>query len=85
MNKMVVNSLILKKDSRISFIEDFPLNIQLFYFINHARHPFLDWFYKYFYFLGKGFILIPIAILVLFFASDYFITLVPIKKIYFFS
>ena len=73
MFKNTLNASIINRDPRISFIEDFPLNIQLFYFINHARHPFLDWFYKYFYFLGKGFILIPIAILVLFFASDYFI------------
>ena len=73
MNKIVVNSLIINKDPRISFIEDFPLNIQLFYLINHARHPFLDWFYQYFYLLGKGFILIPIAIFVFIFASDYFI------------
>jgi len=73
MNKIVVNSLIINKDPRISFIEDFPLNIQLFYLINHARHPFLDWFYKYFYLLGKGFILIPATIIVLIFASDYFI------------
>lgn len=73
MNKIVVNSLIINKDPRISFIEDFPLNIQLFYLINHARHPFLDWFYQYFYLLGKGFILIPATIIVLIFASDYFI------------
>lgn len=43
-------------------VEDFSLNIELFYLINHTRHPLLDEFFRYFYVLGKGYILIPIVI-----------------------
>ncbi|MEJ5338787.1 MAG: phosphatase PAP2 family protein [Aquificaceae bacterium] len=35
-------------------IEKVPFNHQLFYIINHSRHPLLDVFYRYFYLLGKG-------------------------------
>lgn len=35
-------------------IERFTLNYELFYLINHRRHPLLDVFYGYFYLLGKG-------------------------------
>ena len=35
-------------------IERFTLNHQLFYLINHRRHPLLDVFYGYFHLLGKG-------------------------------
>lgn len=28
-------------------------NVELFYFINHKRNPFLDRFYKYFFYMGK--------------------------------
>ena len=43
-------------------VEDFSLNIELFYLINHTRHPLLDEFFRYFYVFGKGYILIPIVI-----------------------
>ncbi len=32
-------------------IENFSLNIEVFYLINHARHPYLDDFFRYFYVL----------------------------------
>ncbi|MDW8294640.1 MAG: phosphatase PAP2 family protein [Aquificaceae bacterium] len=35
-------------------VERFGLNYQMFYLINHRRHPLLDLFYKYFHLLGKG-------------------------------
>ncbi|MCX8164748.1 MAG: phosphatase PAP2 family protein [Aquificaceae bacterium] len=35
-------------------LEKFHINHQLFYLINHKRHPVLDVFYRYFHILGKG-------------------------------
>ncbi|ADC88866.1 conserved hypothetical protein [Thermocrinis albus DSM 14484] len=47
--------------------EDLPLNVELFYLINHSRHPLLDSFFSYFYLLGKGWVLlIPLSFLLLF-------------------
>ena len=46
---------------RIVF-ENFYLNKELFYLINHNRHPLLDAFFSKFYLLGKGWVLIPIFI-----------------------
>ena len=46
-------------------IENFPLNVELFYLINHARSPILDTFFGYFYLLGKGYVLIPIAFILI--------------------
>ena len=43
-------------------VENFSLNIELFYLINHTRHPLLDEFFRYFYVFGKGYILIPIVL-----------------------
>ncbi len=48
-------------------IELFPLNIYLFYLINHSRNEFLDIFFSYFYLLGKGYVLIPLLGIVYFF------------------
>jgi membrane-associated phospholipid phosphatase len=42
--------------------ENFYLNKELFYLINHNRHPLLDAFFSKFYLLGKGWVLIPIFI-----------------------
>jgi len=42
--------------------ENFYLNRELFYLINHNRHPLLDAFFSKFYLLGKGWVLIPIFI-----------------------
>ncbi|MFN3813124.1 MAG: phosphatase PAP2 family protein [Aquificaceae bacterium] len=47
-------------------IENFTLNVELFYFINHARHPLLDDFFKNFYLFGKGYVLLPVLIYVSF-------------------
>ncbi len=44
-------------------VEELPGNIELFYLINGTRHPFLDLFFSYFYLLGKGYVLVPVAIL----------------------
>ena len=46
-------------------IENFPLNVELFFLINHARNPILDTFFGYFYLLGKGYVLIPIAFILI--------------------
>lgn len=40
--------------------ENFYFNRELFYLINHNRHPLLDAFFSKFYLLGKGWVLIPI-------------------------
>jgi undecaprenyl-diphosphatase len=42
--------------------ENFHFNRELFYLINHNRHPLLDAFFSKFYLLGKGWVLIPIFI-----------------------
>lgn len=47
----------------LSNIEDFYLNIFVFKIINHNRNPVFDIFFQYFYLFGKGWILIPIGIL----------------------
>ena len=39
-------------------------NLELFYLINHARNPYLDLFFSYFYLLGKGYVLIPLFFVV---------------------
>ncbi|WP_448584212.1 phosphatase PAP2 family protein [Thermocrinis sp.] len=44
--------------------ENTPLNVKLFYLINHSRNPFLDMFFSKFYLLGKGWVLIPTFFLV---------------------
>lgn len=51
-------------------LEDFPLNVQLFYLINHMRNPILDAFFGHFYLLGKGYVLIPILALVVIFQRE---------------
>jgi len=48
-------------------VENFSLNIQLFYLINHSRARVLDYFFTYFYLLGKGYVLIPALLFVLLF------------------
>ena len=45
-------------------------NIELFYLINHARSAYLDYFFSYFYLLGKGYILIPLLFIVYRFYRD---------------
>ena len=47
-------------------IEELPGNVELFYLINGSRHPLLDLFFSFFYLLGKGYVLVPVAILGLF-------------------
>ncbi|SNZ15425.1 lipid A 1-phosphatase LpxE [Hydrogenobacter hydrogenophilus] len=51
-------------------LENFPLNVELFYLINHTRNPILDTFFGHFYLLGKGYILIPILVFVLLFQRE---------------
>ncbi len=51
-------------------IENFQLNIELFYLINHTRSPILDTFFGHFYLLGKGYILIPILVFVVVFQRE---------------
>ena len=48
--------------------EDFPINVKLFYLINHSRNELLDLFFSKFYLLGKGWVLLPIFVCVLIFA-----------------
>ena len=50
--------------------ENFYLNRELFYLINHNRHPLLDAFFSKFYLLGKGWVLIPIFIGLLIFQKS---------------
>ncbi len=45
-------------------IENFKLNIELFKLINYSRSNFLDTFFSYFYLLGKGYVAIPIALVI---------------------
>lgn len=48
-------------------VENLILNVELFYLINHARHPLLDEFFSRFYLLGKGWVLIPALLFVFMF------------------
>jgi len=50
--------------------EDFSINEKLFYLINHTRSPLADAFFLKFYFLGKGWILIPIFFFVAIFLKN---------------
>ncbi len=42
--------------------EGFKWNVSLFWEIQKIKNPYLDWFFTHFYLLGKGWILIPIAV-----------------------
>lgn len=44
-------------------IEDFSLNVEIFRLINDTRHPILDLFFTYFAYLGSGYVLIPLLII----------------------
>ncbi len=48
-------------------IEEIPFNVELFYLINHSRNAMLDFFFSYFYILGKGYVLCPAFLFVLLF------------------
>ncbi len=43
------------------------LTFTFFYLINHSNHPYLDLFFQYFRLLGKGWVLLPAFLVVLFF------------------
>lgn len=51
-------------------VENFPLNVELFYLVNHTRNGLLDAFFGYFYLLGKGYVLIPVSLFVLLFKRE---------------
>lgn len=42
-------------------IDNFPLNIAIFRFVNDHHAPVTDWFFSWYSFLGSGFILIPLV------------------------
>ncbi len=44
-------------------LEHLPGNVELFYLVNHTRTPLLDTFFSHFYLLGKGYVLLPVAVL----------------------
>ena len=42
--------------------EGFKINVTLFWEIQKLKNPYLDWFFTHFYLLGKGWVLLPIAV-----------------------
>ncbi len=42
--------------------EGFDLNLSLFWAVQNLRNPYLDWFFTHLYLLGKGWVLLPLAV-----------------------